>query len=252
MGFLVCNKCGGYYELQKGEVPEDFADRCECGGTLKYVEKLIEPDEDLNDSQNTITCSYCSTENPANQKLCKECKKFLKPIKTNPQDKKPPTSTGMIPGIMSWFNSQSNKGKSAIGLGIVCIVGLILFISLIGSSSPYQNTEPLHGTELDQYKAQCQSITFSQLVKDPDSYKGKKVKYTGIVRGIEQNGKYMNFTLFDSQGPYAIYVYYPSTTAFAEGDMVTVYGTVYGSITYPGTNFKIVVPQISARVIEKS
>lgn len=36
MGFLVCNKCGGYYELQKGEVPEDFADRCECGGKLEF------------------------------------------------------------------------------------------------------------------------------------------------------------------------------------------------------------------------
>jgi len=30
--FLVCDKCGGYYELQKGESPEDFTDKCECGG----------------------------------------------------------------------------------------------------------------------------------------------------------------------------------------------------------------------------
>ncbi|HOI39522.1 MAG TPA: zinc ribbon domain-containing protein [Methanobacterium sp.] len=38
MGFLICDNCGGYYELQEGERPEDFQS-CECGGNLKYVEK---------------------------------------------------------------------------------------------------------------------------------------------------------------------------------------------------------------------
>lgn len=38
--YLVCNKCGGYYELQKGEEPQDFDDNCECGGKLEYKESL--------------------------------------------------------------------------------------------------------------------------------------------------------------------------------------------------------------------
>lgn len=33
--FLVCDKCLGYYELQKGESAEDFSDECECGGHLE-------------------------------------------------------------------------------------------------------------------------------------------------------------------------------------------------------------------------
>lgn len=33
--FLVCNKCGGYYELQKGESAEDFSSECDCGGHLE-------------------------------------------------------------------------------------------------------------------------------------------------------------------------------------------------------------------------
>lgn len=33
--FLVCDKCGGYYELQKGESPEDFSVECDCGGHLE-------------------------------------------------------------------------------------------------------------------------------------------------------------------------------------------------------------------------
>ena len=39
MGYLVCERCGGCYELKPGESPEDF-EKCECGGTLHFVEKL--------------------------------------------------------------------------------------------------------------------------------------------------------------------------------------------------------------------
>ncbi len=39
-GYLICEKCGGYYELQPGESPDDFADDCECGGKLKHSKKL--------------------------------------------------------------------------------------------------------------------------------------------------------------------------------------------------------------------
>ncbi|MBF4474620.1 hypothetical protein [Methanobacterium formicicum] len=35
MPYLVCDKCGSYYELQLGESPNDFTDKCECGGNLK-------------------------------------------------------------------------------------------------------------------------------------------------------------------------------------------------------------------------
>ena len=40
-GFLYCEKCNGYYELQEGESIDDF-DNCECGGKLIYVDKIEE------------------------------------------------------------------------------------------------------------------------------------------------------------------------------------------------------------------
>lgn len=36
-GYLVCDKCGGYYKLQLWESPDDF-DKCHCGGNLEYHE----------------------------------------------------------------------------------------------------------------------------------------------------------------------------------------------------------------------
>ncbi|MGB9979826.1 hypothetical protein [Methanobacterium sp.] len=36
MGYVICEKCGGYYKLEKGESHEDF-EACNCGGTLKHI-----------------------------------------------------------------------------------------------------------------------------------------------------------------------------------------------------------------------
>ncbi|MEL7671864.1 hypothetical protein [Methanobacterium sp.] len=35
MGFLKCKSCGGFYELQPGESPDQF-ESCHCGGELEY------------------------------------------------------------------------------------------------------------------------------------------------------------------------------------------------------------------------
>lgn len=39
-GYLVCNECNRYYELQADESPEDFTDQCECGGKLQYQDSI--------------------------------------------------------------------------------------------------------------------------------------------------------------------------------------------------------------------
>ena len=38
-GYLVCGKCGGYYELEAGESLEDF-EECQCGGKLEHKETI--------------------------------------------------------------------------------------------------------------------------------------------------------------------------------------------------------------------
>jgi len=39
MGYLICENCGGFYELQPGEHPDDF-EKCQCGGKLQYRKHL--------------------------------------------------------------------------------------------------------------------------------------------------------------------------------------------------------------------
>ena len=56
MGYLVCDKCGGYYKLQEGKSAEDF-ETCQCGGKLRYVDNLDEyltNREDVNENSTII------------------------------------------------------------------------------------------------------------------------------------------------------------------------------------------------------
>lgn len=47
LGYLVCDKCNEYYQLQPGESPDDFTDECECGGKLTYYNDLNEYENNL-------------------------------------------------------------------------------------------------------------------------------------------------------------------------------------------------------------
>lgn len=65
-GYLVCDDCGGYYELKREESPQDF-EACECGGKLKHTKKLEtipEDTDETNDKSNTAdTISEEDTDN---------------------------------------------------------------------------------------------------------------------------------------------------------------------------------------------
>lgn len=69
MGYLICESCGGYYELQKDESPDDFSDKCHCGGHLNYKDSI---QLDQEESQN-ILCPSCDTLNPNFAVFCSEC-----------------------------------------------------------------------------------------------------------------------------------------------------------------------------------
>ena len=81
MSYLICEKCGGYYELKEGERPEDFK-CCECGGNLKYVQNFgAHFDEELDPINEFNICPDCGNETPSGEKYCKSCGKMIKDTK---------------------------------------------------------------------------------------------------------------------------------------------------------------------------
>lgn len=79
MTYLICERCGGYYQLKEGEKVEDFSDECECGGKLFYTESLPEnregeiyqddPTEDTSYTDEYSAQDHVEVEAPANNPI---------------------------------------------------------------------------------------------------------------------------------------------------------------------------------------
>jgi hypothetical protein len=127
MGYLVCEKCGGHYELEDNESPEDFDDTCECGGKLNYIESLEEmkgvklsSDSSISSERFFKKCPYCGFNNKYQAKFCKQCGKKLEK------------------NLITRINDEINVLAVFIGLGVSCIVliiGSLLFGSIVASAS---------------------------------------------------------------------------------------------------------------------
>ena len=63
MEYLVCDKCGTDIELRKGESPDDFADKCECGGNFNFV-KDLDSNNNKNQTYGTFEPDYELVNNP--------------------------------------------------------------------------------------------------------------------------------------------------------------------------------------------
>jgi hypothetical protein len=171
MPFLVCEKCGGYYQLQKGESIDDF-ESCLCGGKLTYTEnnpektikenyedyegeerstdengnttgkmgeaiKLICPNC-LNEDQDGLYCSNCGGKllKMKNGEVISKRKNEDYSLTKKVQEKNSPKNLHSEPinGLKSLFNRIKWVGVSA-GVIFIVIIILIIFYSLMSIMS---------------------------------------------------------------------------------------------------------------------
>jgi len=74
MPYIICENCGGYYELEEGESIEDF-ESCHCGGTLSYVESIQKA---INKRKNSIECRICGHIQEKKSVKCSKCGNLLR------------------------------------------------------------------------------------------------------------------------------------------------------------------------------
>ena len=125
MGYLVCEKCGGYYELKKGEAINDFQS-CDCGGKLKYVKNLDEFNSESDKLKKMSKCHFCGAENLNDDKFCGNCGKPLNTTSTQgiPIKSKTKSNDGL-----SKYRNELNYFSICMGiLGIPFFVFLILWL----------------------------------------------------------------------------------------------------------------------------
>lgn len=90
MSYLVCEKCGKYYELNEGKESFYF-DKCECGGRLHYTESLNQNASPRIQIQVVAAdkkkCPHCGFENPKGALFCLECGNELGILNNSKQEK---------------------------------------------------------------------------------------------------------------------------------------------------------------------
>jgi hypothetical protein len=118
------------------------------------------------------------------------------------------------------------------------------------------------GSVETHYKSNCQDLAVKELTKDPETYKGRRVKYTGKVlvmdfpkdtaQGRTPTGLILIVT-DETDTAASVYVSYAGSTDAFIYDTVTAYGEVSGRYEYKSPMVKEKsLPWVEAKYLEKS
>lgn len=121
--------------------------------------------------------------------------------------------------------------------------------------SEAEAAEKLAKAEAEAKKGYETGITFKQLARTPDDYKGSKVKFSGeVVQVIEGDSEVNLRVAVNSSYDNVIFVYYPSSLTkvrVLEDDKITLYGVSEGLYTYESTmGGHITIPMVKVEKIE--
>ena len=114
--------------------------------------------------------------------------------------------------------------------------------------------------EKQTFISSCQTYTFEQMARNPDSFKGTNVKLIGevvqVMEGAYSNSLRVNITKKGTYSTYytdTIYVSYEPKAGedkILEDDIITIYGTAQGDYSYTSTmGAKITLPYVTAKYI---
>ena len=131
MSYLVCEKCGKYYELNEGKASFNFTKCEECGGRLRYAESLNELNEisavkPLSEKPPVLgpskkKCPNCGNENPNGAIFCLECGEELNVV----------NSSSTAENYNSQRTGNTNEKVKGLSLMGICLGFGFLIISLV-------------------------------------------------------------------------------------------------------------------------
>lgn len=110
------------------------------------------------------------------------------------------------------------------------------------------------------YKAGCESISYNELARNPNSYIDKDIVIYGQILQVQEDGDDLTLRVGTKDSGYGsyyddvvmiAYTYSPGESRLLEDDMVYVYGPYYGTYTYESVmGNDITVPAIVAKYID--
>lgn len=100
------------------------------------------------------------------------------------------------------------------------------------TSSPTTEFAPKKSVNESEYKKQCKSYDYKDILRNPANYSGKKVKLSGNAYQVQNLGNHFQIILqFESSSGYVLIDYNLSESGkgrILQGDNITVYGTCDG------------------------
>lgn len=164
--------------------------------------------------------------------------------------------------IINNFKNWASHHPILIAIVVLIVLGYIVIqISGNPTGSSISNTSTnntLCSGDISGLKGEAQKINFSELDKNPESFKGTAAKFTGQVVQIQESGNQGFMRLAVTKESYGwsigdiIFVDYQQQTNFVKDDVVTVYGFITGAKTYTSqANFQITIPNMTACILEK-
>ncbi len=104
-----------------------------------------------------------------------------------------------------------------------------------GESIKTESYELTKEEKLAYYKKSCNKYAYNTLARDPNTYKGERVTFSGyVVQVIEDDNEYQLRVRIGSWDN-ILFVFYEKDSTdprILEDDYITLYGTFYGTITY--------------------
>ncbi|MEN3009069.1 hypothetical protein [Pseudothermotoga sp.] len=199
----------------------------------------------------------CGTLNSEEERYCKKCGAWLG-SNVNPVTPKR-SFFRKIPGFRSGKLWKKIIASIFYGIMFLFVIGLIISISTSEQSSKTNTREPPESPE--QFKATCEEISYDELARDTERYVGKRVTLTGEVIQVLEKGNNVimrvNVTKKDaflfSYWTDTILVEYtrpPNESRILEEDIVQLWGTVKGRITYKAIfGQEVTLPAVDAKYI---
>ncbi|HMK53405.1 MAG TPA: nuclease-related domain-containing protein [Methanobacteriaceae archaeon] len=128
MGYIRCENCGGYYELNEGESVEDF-EACQCGGKLVYTKEIHAKNDADDDASLERTDSLQKPSSGPSEKVIPE----------------PAPESSPDPASKTTFWTMSNIGMIMMILGFIGLIFAFFFPFLFLWTIPVDSPERFLG-----------------------------------------------------------------------------------------------------------
>lgn len=189
-------------------------------------------------------CRKCGAQLENDVKFCKECG-------TSTND-----TINVVQNTTVINQNHSKKSgclRPSLLIALIFVLGLAALPFMAGASGHRSSTSTSSSTSQpeiseDEYKAQCNSLDYSEIVRRTDGMKGEYLTVTGKITQVKNDNSYI--MSLSGNEDYIVFKY-TGTERYLEDDVVTIWGVSKGLKPYTSIlKGEVMLPEIGAKYVQ--